>query len=219
MPVSNRASVEERGGATAPPLSRQGFVILFFVALLIAGCRRGGHLEREVEVVQSVTPSGEARVRALSLSRRTVEVCYNGLDDNHNGPIDEGCNEPQGEVQFSLSWDDPGAELDLSVSDPGGQVAPLNKATSLGLVKSLDCPRMKDSCLGKNREMVYLETSEVPSGTYTVRVRLARSAAQRLPVVARLGVRLPGFSRALAVELPAFESEAQLFFEVRAPEE
>ena len=46
------------------------------------------------------------------------EAC-NGLDDNCNGVIDEGCGFSGGNIQITLAWAT-GADLDLYVTDPSG---------------------------------------------------------------------------------------------------
>ena len=61
------------------------------------------------------------------------EEC-NGLDDNGDGVIDEGCGYQGGDIQITLSWNT-GADIDLYVTDPGGETIFYNqdhRTTSTG---------------------------------------------------------------------------------------
>jgi hypothetical protein len=54
------------------------------------------------------------------------EQC-NALDDDCDGVIDDGCGYAGGALQITLGWDS-GADVDLYVTDPGGQTL-MYKAT------------------------------------------------------------------------------------------
>ena len=47
------------------------------------------------------------------------EQC-NGIDDNCNGQIDEGCGYQSGQIQVTAAWNS-GSDIDLHVTDPGGE--------------------------------------------------------------------------------------------------
>jgi hypothetical protein len=66
---------------------------------------------------QQPTQSGVV-VLESSCVQGAQEIC-NGLDDNCNGQIDEGCGYSSGDVQITLAWNT-GADLDLYVYDPQG---------------------------------------------------------------------------------------------------
>ncbi len=145
-----------------------------------------------------------------------AEVCFNGLDDNQNRLIDEGCGVAQSEVQFALAWTEPSADLDLYVSDPEGHLAVSDGTTSLGLTLSADCPEEKKNCHGQNFENAYLEQPDPAPGTYRVRVRLEKLPAQLDRVEATLGVRTP---KGTTGHQLVFYSEGQeLFLEFEVPE-
>jgi tRNA (guanosine-2'-O-)-methyltransferase len=119
------------------------------------------------------------------------ERCGNAWDDNCNGLFDEGCGLNTGLAQFLIAWDAPGADLDLDVIDPRGQLAEVDQITAAGLIKERDCPGRNDDCKGARLENVYLEAGRaLASGTYTVRVRLITLRDRDQPVRVALSVRL-----------------------------
>jgi len=144
------------------------------------------------------------------------EICFNGLDDNQNSLIDEGCGVAQSEVQFVLAWDSAEADLDLYVSDPEGELAVAGGTTTLGITLSGDCPQQEKACRGQNYENVYVEDSEIPPGVYHVRVRLEKAPARRSAVKAHLGVRLP--SRTTAYEIEMFDEGQEIIAEFEVHE-
>ncbi len=64
---------------------------------------------------QPVLASGVTIIQQ-SCTPGAQEQC-NGLDDNCNGAIDEGCGYSTGNVQITLAWNS-GADIDLYVTDP-----------------------------------------------------------------------------------------------------
>ena len=98
------------------------------------------------------------------------EVC-NGLDDNCNGVIDEGCGFSGGNIQITLAWAT-GADLDLYVTDPSGYTISYSRRRSPS-GGELDhdargaCVR---SQAGATIENVYWASPRPPSGTYTIEV-------------------------------------------------
>ncbi|HJK95926.1 MAG TPA: hypothetical protein RMF84_01835 [Polyangiaceae bacterium LLY-WYZ-14_1] len=69
-----------------------------------------------VEVQQ---PQVASNVTVVETTCGSTEAC-NGLDDNCNGVIDEGCGYSSGAIQVTLGWAT-GADLDLYVTDPMGE--------------------------------------------------------------------------------------------------
>lgn len=67
--------------------------------------------------IEASTRAGVARVE-VDCTEAAVEAC-NGLDDNCDGRIDEGCGWESGPLQITASWDT-GADIDLYVVEPSG---------------------------------------------------------------------------------------------------
>jgi len=129
-----------------------------------------------VELAAACTPTG-------------VELCFNAIDDNCNGVIDEGCGVATGALQFSIAWSEMNADVDISVVDPAGvTTSAQNKATPSGFRLDRDCPT--EQCSGQNEETVYYEGSEPPRGRYKVEVKLSDPKGAELPVCVRLGARV-----------------------------
>ncbi len=155
----------------------------------------GVHLE------MACTPSG-------------LETCFDAIDNNCNGAIDEGCGVRTGVIQFSIAWADPAADVDLVVTDPSGERVDVRDTTELGLVKDRDCPGENDACQGQNTENVYLVHRRVPRGKFRVVVRLNRLGSTSPPLTVQLGARVGQRSYATVLELEAVEDERQLTFEL-----
>jgi len=139
------------------------------------------------------------------------ETCFNALDDNGNGLIDEGCGVSQAQLQVVLAWPDAKADLDLYLTDPKKQIARVGRVTESGLTLSRDCPKDEAECRGRNYENAFLEEDEVLSGKYSIRVRLERLPDELGSVPATLGIRSGGSTRGF--DLVFFESEQELFVE------
>lgn len=117
-----------------------------------------------------------------------VERCFDALDDNCNGIIDEGCGLETGVLQFVIAWSEP-VDVDLRVTGPDGALAALGEATSVGLVKDRDCKGTSD-CHGQNVENVYLADGWPRRGRYRVAIRLEDAREVPLPIRVRLSVRV-----------------------------
>ena len=102
-----------------------------------------------------------------SCSPGAGEAC-NGLDDNCDGRIDEGCGWASGQIQVTLSWNS-GADMDLYVYDPSGyQIYYGDRASPSGGMLDHDARGM---CTGNGPiENVYWSSPRPPSGNYTVEV-------------------------------------------------
>jgi tRNA (guanosine-2'-O-)-methyltransferase len=129
-----------------------------------------------VELAASCTPTG-------------VELCFNAIDDNCNGVIDEGCGVATGVLQFSIAWSEMNADVDLSVIDPNNvTTSAQNKAPPSGFRLDRDCPT--EQCNGQNEETIFYDGSEPPRGKYKVEVKLNDPKGAELPVCVRLGARV-----------------------------
>lgn len=181
----------------------------------LASCKPTGQAGSASE--PAVASLGEVSEVTGDLPYLGREVCFNGFDDNENRLIDEGCDVPQGKVQFVLAWPDEEVDLDLLVTDPTCQVAPLLHATEAGLTRSADCPSEEGAC-EQNLESVYLDALPLVGGEYQVRVRVEKQREDAALISANLGVRYPGATRAFELRLRRTGEEVFLNFQVPGDE-
>jgi hypothetical protein len=152
-----------------------------------------------VSLVSACTPTGP-------------ELCFNAVDDNCNGVLEEGCGLGTGLLQFVVAWGDSPADIDLSVTDPSGtQVHESNRQSASGLRLDRDCP--VQDCYDQNVENIYFEGLEPPHGPYVVRVKLAELRGSPSPVKVRLGARVG--SRSYGAELELAQPDEQKTFTFR----
>jgi len=141
------------------------------------------------------------------------ELCFNAIDDNCNGILDEGCGVHTGAIQFAIAWDDPEADVDLNVIDPNGELVEVGRVTQSGLTKQRDCPGRSNACRGQNMENVYLEDGEPLAGKYAVSVRLEQLGQNEPPVLVMLGARIGQKTYSLEFQLKRPEDEQQVTLE------
>lgn len=148
-------------------------------------------LPRPREAAPSLEP---VAVEARSLSVESscvptgVERCFDALDDNCNGIIDEGCGLQTGLLQFAIAWSEP-VDVDLRVEGPDATVADTAHASPVGLLKDRDCKGTSD-CHGQNVENVFLAEGWPRRGRYKVSVRLEDARSEELPIRVRLSARI-----------------------------
>ena len=131
-----------------------------------------------VTLVQACTPTGP-------------ELCFNAVDDNCNGVIDEGCGVQTGILQFAIAWPAAAANVNLVVVTPGDERVPSERghSTASGFHLDHDCPA-DEGCNGQNEENVYFDGLEPPRGHYQVEISLVDLHGAEPPVRARFGARL-----------------------------
>ncbi len=150
-----------------------------------------------VALVMACTPTGP-------------ELCFNAVDDNCNGVIDEGCGVATGLLQFTIAWGDSAADVDLIVIDPAGHKAyEGNRTTPSGLHLDRDCPA--EGCNGQNIENVFYEGIEPPKGKYVVDVMLSDPHGAQTPVKVRIGARVGSRTFGADLELSPGPEEKKTF--------
>ena len=155
-----------------------------------------------VDLVAACTPTG-------------VEICFNAIDDNCNGVIDEGCGLQTGILQFTIAWSG-AADVNLILETPGKERVPGGggEAASKTCHAGPDCPG-DDGCHGQNVENIYCEGEDPAPGRYTVHIVLVDLHGAYAPVPVRAGVRLGSRSIGFAVTLaPDDESRKVFSFDV-----
>lgn len=142
------------------------------------------------------------------------ELCFDGLDNNCNGLLEEGCGIRSGTLQFVAAWAEAEADVDLLVTDPSGELAKTEGGpTAGGLEKDRECPGNDRRCRGQNLENVVLvEGVEPKPGTYRVVVRLDSTKGAALPIKVRVGARVGLRVYGLTVELAKPEEEKVVIF-------
>src|ERR1017187_6686807 len=165
------------------------------------GCGAAGGAARPPPAVvvaasHLVAPAGTTIAEACTPTG--PELCFNAVDDNCNGVIDEGCGLETGLLQFTIAWSAAAADVNLSITTPGDEHLPngRERSTKSGFHLDRDCPG-EDGCGGQNVENVYFDGAEPPRGSYSVDITLADLHGAESPVQvhfgARLGSRTVGF--------------------------
>ncbi len=122
-----------------------------------------------VQAAQPTVASGVTVVEA-TCTQGAQEVC-NGLDDNCNGQIDEGCGYSSGNIQITLAWQG-GADLDMYVTDPAGEtISYSHRRSASGGHLDQDARGQCNASQANNTiENVYWNQPNPPRGTYNVQV-------------------------------------------------
>ena len=159
----------------------------------------------------ATTPDGSRLETACTPSG--VEMCFDAIDNNCNGVIDEGCGVHTGILQFMIAWNEASADVDLNVTDPEGDSAYFAEPTASGLLKDRECPPRTGACLGQNIENVYLVEADAEKGRYRVAVRLKKLGDATAPIRVHLGARVGQRTYQFAFDLKPGEATAEKVFE------
>jgi hypothetical protein len=168
----------------------------------------------DVKAVNLSPPAGTTLVQACTPTG--PELCFNAIDDNCNGVIDEGCGEQTGVLQFTIAWDAPAADVNLVVVTPSNERVTSDhaRASADGFHVDRDCPG-KEGCGGQNVENVFYDGPEPPRGHYVVEITLGELHGAAPPIAvrfgARLGARTVGFDTRLA---PGDDAKKTFSFDV-----
>ena len=166
-------------------------------------------------VVSNVTlPTG---VLEQACTPTGPELCFNAVDDNCNGVIDEGCGEETGVLQFAIAWGDNPADVNVTLETPDHvrvekpQSQPVSVAECS---RDRDCPTSA-SCRGQNVENIHCDAPEPPRGHYAVEITLAQLNGAEEPVKVHFGARLGGRTTGFDVELSTDDPKKTYAFDVR----
>jgi hypothetical protein len=170
----------------------------------------------KVEADHLTAPPGTTLVQACTPSG--PELCFNAIDDNCNGIIDEGCGVQTGLLQFTIAWSAAAADVNLVLTTPARERVPNDRtrSTASGFHLDRDCPG-DDGCNGQNVENVYFDGIDPAPGHYSVDIALVDLHGADPPIKvrfgARLGTRTVGFDVDLA---PGDDAKKTFAFDVPA---
>ena len=153
-----------------------------------------------VSLVMACTPTGP-------------ELCFNAIDDNCNGVIDEGCGVATGLLQFTIAWGDSPADIDLVMTGPNKEkISDAIRSTVNGFHLDRDCPT--DGCGGQNIENVYFDGLEPPKGKYSIEIRLSELRGADSPIKVRFGARVGSRTFGADVQLSRDDDKKTFSFEL-----
>jgi tRNA (guanosine-2'-O-)-methyltransferase len=157
-----------------------------------------------------VPPAGTTLAEACTPTG--PELCFNAMDDNCNGVIDEGCGLQTGLLQFVIAWGTSPADVNLMVVTPQDERVPdeRTRSTASGFHLDRDCPG-EEGCSGQNVENIYFDGPEPPRGRYTVYITLADLHGAEPPVRVRFGARLGARSVGFDVDLAPGDNAKKTF--------
>lgn len=118
--------------------------------------------------------------------KRGVEQCFNAVDDDCNGLVDEGCGVPDGDIALIAAWEDNPAGLDWTLFLPGGKRLDKQNKQQGPFRYVKDCP---EGCLGQNLEAIVASSGAPPTGAYRAELRLKNPSGAELPVRVRVAAR------------------------------
>jgi hypothetical protein len=154
---------------------------------------------RGTTLVQACTPTGP-------------ELCFNAVDDNCNGVIDEGCGLQTGLLQFLIAWAASATDVNIIVVTPQNERVPeeRTRSTASGFHLDRDCPG-DEGCGGQNVENVYFDGPDPPRGRYAVEIVLVDLHGVDPPVRVRFGARLGSRTGGFDVDLGPGDAAKKTF--------
>lgn len=187
--------------------------------LLLAACASPLSLQPAPSTTPEADPGAPAFAPPPGIALETTcvtsahELCFDAVDNNCNGLIDEGCGVNSGAIQVAAAWAEEEADVDLLLVDPAGELVKTGSLTSSGLAKDRDCPGNDRRCRGQNMENVFLEPdAEPPRGLYRGTLKLEKTNGARLPIKVRVGARVGPKTYGFSVELGAQGEEKSFQF-------
>ena len=189
------------------------FPVTALVALLLLACAPTTPAKsvRTLEAKHVSTPAGVSIASACTPTG--PELCFNAIDDNCNGVIDEGCGVGTGLLQFTIAWSEPKADVDLLVTDPAGdRVSEANRSAPSGLRLDHDCP--SEGCNGQNIENIFFDGADPPRGHYGVEIKLTDPHDAAVPIRVRFGARIGSHVFSAEVELARADDRKVFAFEL-----
>jgi hypothetical protein len=195
--------------------------LLIFLFLLsgVAACGPSapakGPGPAKVEVTNVTAPAGTTLAQACTPTG--PELCFNAIDDNCNGVIDEGCGVQTGLLQFTIAWGASAADVNIVLVTPAKERVPNERAqsTASGFHLDRDCPSA-EGCNGQNVENVYFDGIDPPKGHYSVEIALVDPHGADPPIRVRFGARLGARSVGFDVDLsPGDDAKKTFGFDVQ----
>ena len=185
---------------------------LFALVVLSSSCGASSAGGKGAPVVATHIEAPVGAMLTEACTPTGPELCFNAIDDNCNGVIDEGCGIATGPLQFTVAWGDSPADVNLRVTDPSGDFVdddhPTNGAERLRLDR--DCP--KDACYGQNIENVLWGGLDPPRGRYTVDVFVGDLHGATLPIPVRFGARVGSRSYGTDITLDTKDDKKHFVF-------
>jgi tRNA (guanosine-2'-O-)-methyltransferase len=187
---------------------------VILVSFLAAACGPSVKAKSEAPKMAASRVAGPAGVELVMACVPTgPELCFNAVDDNCNGVIDEGCGVATGLLQFTIAWGDSPADIDLVMTGPNKEkISDASRATPNGFHLDRDCPT--DGCGGQNIENIYFDGLEPPKGKYTVEIKLSELHGADTPIKVRFGARVGAQTFGADVQLARDDDKKTFSFEL-----